>query len=160
MGTTLYLQNLIPRSYTVIAVVRGCAALFLQAPIRGGGVRRIMQVRALRARTRYTLTSPKTLFSNVARNRDWALIEYVEQPLTNSDVESKPQGRLEAAKFNSLGGTMPVSVVYHRTVHTGRLNAVPTSAIVPGGGRPFSVNTFSFGEAPSAYAFRNSEQVC
>ncbi|KAH7086228.1 hypothetical protein FB567DRAFT_471660 [Paraphoma chrysanthemicola] len=91
---------------------------------------------------------PKTFVSHVARNRDWALIEYVEQPLSKFDVESKPQGHLEVATFDSLEGSMPVSVIYCETAHTGRLNAAPTSTVVPGGSRPVSVYTFSFDEAP------------
>jgi hypothetical protein len=103
---------------------------------------------------------PKTFVSHLARNRDWALIEYVEQPLSRFDAESKPQGHLKAATFDPLGGSMPVSVVYREIPHAGRLNAAPTSTVVPGGSRPVSVYTFSFDAAPGAYAFRKNEDIC
>jgi hypothetical protein len=102
---------------------------------------------------------PKTLVSHLARNRDWAFIEYVEQTLSRFDLESEPQGHLDAATFDPLKGSMAVSVVYRGTVHAGRLNAAPTSTIVPGASRPVSVYTFLFDEAPSAYVFRKNEEV-
>jgi hypothetical protein len=103
---------------------------------------------------------PETFFSHVARNRDWALIEYVEQPSSSFDVDSKPQEHLKAVRFDPLGGSMPVSVLYCGAAHTGRLNAAPTSTVVPGGSRPIRVYTFSFDEAPGMYAFRINEDVC
>ncbi|KAJ8107477.1 hypothetical protein OPT61_g8839 [Boeremia exigua] len=91
---------------------------------------------------------PKTFVSRSARDRDWALIEYAEQPSVGFNMDSTPYGNLEAAKFDPFGGPMPVSVVYRGTPHAGRLNAAPTSTIVPGGSSSISVYTFSFDEAP------------
>jgi hypothetical protein len=101
----------------------------------------------------------KTFVSHIARNRDWALIEYVGQPLDRVNVENELQGQLKAATFDALEGSMSVSVLYRGTAHTGRLNATPTITVVPGGSRPVSVYTFSFDEAPGAYAYRNNEDV-
>lgn len=98
----------------------------------------------------------ETLASNIARNRDWAFVEYVEQPSSEPSVNKRPQQRLEAAVFNSLDGSTKASVIYRRVMHSGRLSAVPTSMIVPGGSTFVSVYTFSFDKAPGLYKISSS----
>lgn len=87
---------------------------------------------------------PDTLASDVMRNRDWALIEYA-QKASNDFVPRKP---IEAVAFDPQHGTIEVSVRFQGVTEAGRLCAVPTSTIVPGGTNFVDVYTFSFEQRP------------
>jgi hypothetical protein len=81
-----------------------------------------------------------TLTSDVARNRDWALIEYA-QKASNNSVSRK---LIEAVAFDPRNGAINVSVTFSGVTEPGRLCAVPTSTIVPGGTTFVDVYTFTF----------------
>jgi hypothetical protein len=85
-----------------------------------------------------------TLASDVARNRDWALIEYA-QKASNDSVSRK---FIKAVAFDPRNGAIDVSVKFRGVIEPGRLCAVPTSTILPGGTSFVDVYTFTFEQCP------------